>query len=132
MSKRNLEITRRSIEAYCRGDWDESLSYIDPEAEWLFETALDVPNRSLGHAEIRALWAGIAEPFDDFTSELKELIDAGDRVFVRQWFAGRGRGSEIQVEGDFFGVMTVSGDKITRIAYYSTRSEALEAAGLPA
>ena len=59
-----------------------------------------------------------------------EIIDAGDRVVVAIRMSGRGRGSGIDVEANWFHVLTARDDKAVRIAWYASRAEALEAAGL--
>ena len=72
-------------------------------------------------------WAGT---FDDWGFDAEEVIDAGSSIFVclHQW--GRGKGSGIPVENRFFTVWTFERDKVIRFQGFTSRAEALKAAGL--
>jgi ketosteroid isomerase-like protein len=35
MSQENIEIVRRSVEAFARNDWDDAVSNFDPDVEWV-------------------------------------------------------------------------------------------------
>ncbi len=60
----------------------------------------------------------------------EEFIDAGNRVVVRAYFRGRGRGSGLEVDTRFYELYTLRGGKIVRVDEFTGLEEALEAAGL--
>ena len=68
---------------------------------------------------------------DDYILEPAEIIDAGaNRVLVVHHELGRGRGSGVPFERRWVVIYTLVGGKLARIQAFSTRAEALEAAGL--
>jgi ketosteroid isomerase-like protein len=71
------------------------------------------------------------EFFDDFTTELLEVIDAGDeRVVAWIRVSGRAKGSGIEPPPQYFSVVfEVRDGKIARAWEYATLDEAVEAAG---
>ena len=86
-----VEATRRSYEAFARGDMDAVVADMHPEIEW--HQAEGLPHGGLyrGLEEVRR---EIFEPLDaewwaEFAAEPHEILDAGDEVVV----LGRSRGS---------------------------------------
>jgi ketosteroid isomerase-like protein len=68
--------------------------------------------------------------WESFEDDLQELIDAGDQVVSVVTSRGRGRASGVDVEwpGNA-GVWTIRDGKVVQVVWFSTRDEALEAAG---
>ena len=62
--------------------------------------------------------------------ELREAIDAGDRVVALVHEYRRGKGSGVGVEADIALVYGFKEGKVVRIVPYMSQAEALEAAGL--
>jgi ketosteroid isomerase-like protein len=126
MSQENVEIVRKSIEAYARGDLDTALTYADPDIVWnpVEEAA------SQGHDAIRANLERWETDFEDFEATPEEYIDAGDQVLVTVHWSGRGRGSGLQVDIRTYSVYALRDGKVIRLDEFTERSEALEAAGL--
>jgi uncharacterized protein len=130
MSRENVEIVRRSFEAFARGDLDAAFAAHDPDTEW--RTASDEPDRQTyrGIDGLRRLAATIDEPWEDRfdrTVSADEFIDLGDWVVVpwRGLLHGRGSGVEIEVH-ETYAVLLRDG-KIVRVEEYRTREQALEA-----
>ena len=71
---------------------------------------------------------GLQEAWDEDTLEPTSLIDAGDRVVVRQTWHAVGRGPDMNME--FTVVITLRGGKIFLMEYFWDYTEALEAVGL--
>jgi ketosteroid isomerase-like protein len=69
--------------------------------------------------------------FDDFDTDVVELIDAPDgQVVTYLRYSGRATGSGLVVPPEYFAiVIEVRDGKITRAREYATRAEALEAGG---
>ena len=95
MSQENVEIVRQQAEAYARGEWEQAMSYFDPEVVY------DVSRNSAeggvyhGHAGVRTGFAQWIETWDDYRSEITEVIDAGGgKVVVATRQTGTVRGSD--------------------------------------
>jgi len=79
---------------------------------------------------LRAAWLGWMEPWLTYRTEIKQALDAGDRVLVLVHDYGRREGVSEEVRVDGSGVWTVSDGKIARAEFFAHRSEAFKAAGL--
>jgi uncharacterized protein len=129
MSEANVEIVRRSFEAFNRGDLDAAFA----EASDDVVTYRDVPDASEFHGTDGFLAASAewAEGFDDWTITPQEYIDAGaDRVMARVLQSARGKNSGVPISEDWWFVYTVRGGKLARLEIYAEREKAYEAAGL--
>ena len=131
MSSENVELVRRSFEAFARGDFDTAFAAHDPEqTEW--RTAADEPDP--------ATWQGV-EGLREFAGTLGELwenrfdggqvfedfIEVGDWV-ICPWRADlRGKGSGVQVHVDETYAVLVAGGQIVRVEEYRSAGEAVDA-----
>src|SRR3989442_860186 len=96
MSLENVEIVRAIYAAWVREDYEAALGYIAEDVR--FYTPPDVSGGYVAHGReglTRSLgeWVGA---WNDYRYELRELIDAGDRVFVGGWQSGRGKESGVE------------------------------------
>jgi ketosteroid isomerase-like protein len=128
MSPEDLETVRRAYDAFARGDLQTLKTVLAPDIEW--RTTPDVPflgNYSGLDEFLRAMneWTGA---FENVTTEIEEMIDAGDNVIVGHRMRGRGRDSGADVDLAIFQVVAVRDGQLTRMHDYATREEALEAA----
>ena len=62
--------------------------------------------------------------------EPRELRDLGQSILFVAVLHGRGRGSGVDVELPFFGVLSLRADKFSSGRAFTTEAEALEAVGL--
>ena len=137
MSQANVEIVRRSFEAFRagleRGDPEIGL---DPEAvandfEWVAAEPLDGRSVWYGLAGFVEFTRNWTEEFEDWSIRVERLIDAGDDRVValtHQWATGKGSG--VPVELDLGQVWELEAGHVARVTSYLTHAEALEAAGL--
>ena len=131
MSKENVEIVRRSLEAFNQGDIDGALEMYDPRAE--VTTLLSGTAR--GHSEIRAVIREREKAMGAVQYLLEEVVDAGDTVVGVVRATGKGRLSGIS-EADFPTapllaiVWTLRAGLVIRHQMFTTRAEAMAAAGL--
>lgn len=96
------------------------------------------PRRSLddrgpihGRDAMREYVAEWVDMLEDFDFRPEEIIDAGDGAFVAVIrFSGRVHGSENVVQQHMSVVWTFRDGKMVRGREYSTREEAMDAAGL--
>ena len=137
MSQENVEIVRRLYAAVARRDAETVLSIYHPEVEWDHthnEAVAFVMGTTVwhGHEGIRQWSRDWYEAWEQVDASLEEVIDAGDEdVVVVLNYSGRGRTSGIEVAFvRMGGVFTIREGKVVRAAWFRTRGEALEAAGL--
>jgi ketosteroid isomerase-like protein len=134
MSKENVEVVRRGLEAWQRDDFDTWLSVLDPAVEW--HTALErlvggTGTFYRGVKGMREFWTEYRTELEDFRVEAEELRDLGDdRVLLLGQVWWRGRASGIDVESQIGLIFTLRDSKVARSMDYLSHQEALEAAGL--
>jgi ketosteroid isomerase-like protein len=131
MSRENVEIVRRAYEAFNRGDPEAGIADMSPTFEYAPTGALpDMPPVARGpdgYAEFaRWLW----DQFDDARTEIHELTDAHDKVVASVTLRGRGRQSGVEVGWHVWHVWTLRDGKVIHGRGFTSRPEALEAAGL--
>jgi uncharacterized protein len=134
MSQENVELVRRVFEATARRDAEAVIALYHPEIEW--DTSRAELGRMIGggvfrgYEGARRFLRSYNEAWEQLNYEIEELIDAGDRVVSIVNNRARGRTSGVEVELRMPGVWTIRGGKVARVVFFTTRAEALEAAGL--
>ena len=129
MSQENVEVVSRMYEAFGRGDAAAALSYVDPAV--VTDPRHRVDGRvGHGHDEMVAILGEWLGTWDEWSQEIEEIRDLGDRVLVIDTQRGRGKGSGIEWEGRFANLYEVQRGKITRMTIYDDLRAAFEAAGL--
>ena len=106
------------------------MSALDPEVEW--HTAADLPDSGVhrGHAGVAALIQEWVNSFEDFRTDVEELIDGGQYVVAPLVLRGRVRGSDEEVALPETHVWKLREGKVVEVREYRTLEQALEAAGL--
>ena len=131
MSQENVEIARRSMDAFNRGDRNAWLatrheeSAIVPLSTW--------PNARRIHGR-EAGWDFYHDIADTLSLQVSylELVDAGaDKVLVHQRQEGTGQASGVDVDDNSWIVITFRDERVLRDEWFTDRAKALEAAGLP-
>ena len=128
MSQENVEIVRRSFDAFKEGNVSGMLELMTDD----LITHRSDPDGATYHGkegffQATADWI---EGFEEWTATPEGFIDAGDYVLVRVLQTARGKESGVPVESDFWFVFGLREGKIARLSFYVRESEALEAAGL--
>ena len=131
MSEENLQMVRRSYEAFNRGDLDGMVADLAPEFEYVTTGAVpgtgDMYRGPDGMKRFtEALWG----EFDDANVEVNELIEAGDQVLVSLTMRGRGKQSGVETSWDIWQLWTAKDGKGIRGQAFTNKAEALKAAGL--
>ena len=131
MSLENVEIVRRTTDAYNRHDLDGIVEHWAPDAvlDWSNSRGLEA-GVYRGHDEIRAFTQRFLTAWDEVRLELGEPIEAADDVLVVEnvtYLRGRD-GIETQARSAW--VLTFRDGQQTSLTLYQTKQEALEAAGL--
>jgi ketosteroid isomerase-like protein len=130
MSRENVELVRRSIDAFNRRDMEAASQYFDPESEvdWSRSRGME-SGVYRGSEAVRGFWNTFFDVFDEVTVTPEEYIEVGDRVVVPNRTRLRGRdGIEVQARSAF--VATIRGGRIVEWTLYQEIDEALEAAWL--
>ncbi len=136
MSEENVEIVRQVYDAVARRDTTRTLTLYDPEFELIsspgtFADRMGQRRVYRGHDGLRAFDRELREAFETIETTCEELIEAGEQVISVSRYWARGRKSGVEIDGPVqFGVWTIRKKKIVRAVWFSTRTEALEAAGL--
>jgi ketosteroid isomerase-like protein len=78
----------------------------------------------------RQAWLDWLEPWSSYYDELEDAVDLGDRVMLVGHHRGQRRDTDAEVEMFAAAIYTVQDGKVSHVAYYFNRAEALEAAGL--
>jgi ketosteroid isomerase-like protein len=129
VSQDNVEKTRAFLEAYNRRDFDAAVECFDPDIEWILPE-FQRSDSCRGEAAVRRFWDGLDETFTELRLDPQEYVDCGERVAVRLRFYGRGRGSGAELDTEMYHqVNTFRDGTMVRIEYFSTWTEALQAAG---
>ena len=137
MSQENVEIVRQLV-ATNRAEYrnDEArieamLALCDPNCEYTSVVAAVEPQTYRGHDGLRRYIGDMAESWEDWRSEVEEIVDAGpNTVFatLRTHIVGKQSGAAAEAQLAF--VVVLSDGKVVRARTYLDRREALEAAGL--
>jgi len=128
MSQGNVEIVRGIFDQWGTDYWRDHFA---EDVVW-DATAVSFPGVAgvyEGHAGVEQFFRVWLEPWERCTVELLEIQPVGDSVFTAMRWWGIGRGSGVEVEGDFFGVYDFRDGVIIGFRQRDTRAEALKAAG---
>ena len=128
MPEDNVGTVRSSYEAFLRRDLDGFLSYHDPDIEFR-SLVLEVEGVYRGHDGLRSWWGTILDVFPDWTPQIEDARESGDRVLFRVRVEGPGTGTGMDLERHSWNVVEVHDGHITSSAFYRTEEEALEAMG---
>lgn len=127
MSQANVDRIKAGFAAHNRGDIDALVELYHPDA--VFETLLLGTHH--GKEAIRRLYEENQANQSDYKVEPVEMIDAGDKVVSVVRFGGAGPVSQIELADQIAFVHTLEDGLVVREQTFSSREDALEAAGLP-
>ena len=130
MSQENLEVVRRSQDAWNRRDLTTWLASFRSDAEFDWSRSRG-PLKGVyrGRGELEVFWDAFWSTFDDVQVELHDFTEVGSEVVVPNTAHVRGRqGIEVTAKSTF--VWTVEDGRITRLRMFQDQAAALEAAGL--
>ena len=130
MSRENVEIVQRAIDAFNRRDLEALARFADPELEMDWSRSRGVEAGIYrGVQDARGVWNEFLDIFDQVTVSPEEFIDLGDRVLVPHRTRMRGReGIEVQTQSAF--VVTLRSGRVVGWTLYQEKAEALEAVGM--
>jgi hypothetical protein len=131
MSQKNVEMARRAYAAFNRGDLEGMLADFAPDSEYVTTGAIPgVEEVYRGPEGFRRFLKSFWGEFDEPGLEVHELIEAEDQVLVGLTFQGRGKQSGVETTWDLWHLWTVRAGKVARGQAFTSREQAVEAAGL--
>ena len=133
MSRENVEIARRAFEAFNERDTDALHEVFTTDVEFrpaflgggLVEGAV-----FRGHTGMTDFLKMQAETWERAVAEPVAIQDFGDHVLVEVRLDAVGRVSGVPFDRTTWNVLAVRDGKIAAVRVYTTKEEALEAAGL--
>ena len=136
MSQENVEIVRRSFEAFNEGGIEAVIS----GGFWSPDIVLDLSPTGIpgvgvyrGPDEIKAFFEEDwfrAFPFEEWEVEIADLTDHGDQVVFMSLQRGRGASSGAAAQLELGNIFTLRDGEIMRMEVHTDRETALKAAGL--
>jgi ketosteroid isomerase-like protein len=130
VSENNVEVVRRSWDAFNRGDLDAFFADTADDIEFEEDPALPEPGVYRGRDEITAYTASFQEGVADHRFDIEELRDLGDRVLALLHETARGTTSGVNVEQRPAFLYEFRDGLIVRVRAYLDRAEGLAAVGL--
>ena len=127
MSLENVRVLR---EIYGRRTIADAASLMHPEAEMHQLSELPDGDRYYGREEVVRGTRLVFEAWQELNFIAEEVIDLGERAFMRVRLSGRARASGIQLEQTVFHLWTFRDGMPWRCEVFADEGPALEAAGL--
>jgi len=131
MSEESVAIARRAYEAFNRGDLQAMVADLAPNFEYATTGAIPGMTGVYRGAEgILGFLEWMRSEFERPRIEVHELVDAGDQVVAAVTLRGRGKQSGVEASWDVWHAWTMEDGKVVHGQAFTSREEALEAAGL--
>ena len=131
MSQENIEVVRRSFEAFNARDVDQLVGLSDPDCEWLpFRAQLEGTGIYRGHEGVRRFVRDMDEDWAAFGIDPLEFHDRGERIAVIGRVRARGRGGSVDIDLLAGFAFELRSGRIMRLTSHSNPEGALEAVGL--
>jgi uncharacterized protein len=124
VSREDLDIVRRGIEAYNRGDVQELLALSDPDITMVPVKALLEGDAYRGHEGVRRFVAEMDEDWSEREVVIEELRDLGDRVLVLGNFRAVGRASGTEINQPAAWISEIRDGRLLAMRAYTDREAA--------
>jgi ketosteroid isomerase-like protein len=116
----NLDIVRRSYEAFARHDLEGVMADMHPEIVWHQAQGLPHGGTYRGLDEVKR---NIFDPLDEewwdgFTADPDEFLDAGENVIVVGRYRGAAKATGKQLDVPFVHIWTLEGGTAIRFRQY--------------
>jgi ketosteroid isomerase-like protein len=131
MSQENVEIVRSAWNVFVTDGIEAVLPYFIEDC--VLEDFPELPDHAVYHGKdgVRGIDRHFREMWGEFIQEPVEFIDAGDDLVVGVIaMQGRGKGSGAPMASEAFWVHEVRNGKLAHMRAFTTREQALEAAGI--
>jgi ketosteroid isomerase-like protein len=130
VSEDRVEIARRALEHFNRGERDALAELSSPDIEIVPLRAALEGTVFRGETANADFWRAIDETWEEIHFEVEEILESGERVVILGQLRGRARGTDTEVGSPNGWVLTFDGDKVRGLRTYPSVAEARRAAGL--
>jgi ketosteroid isomerase-like protein len=130
VSQENVEIVRRGLAAWNRGDYDAWIATCDEDCEFRPLRSQLEGHAYRGHRGLRQFAREITEEWEHVRFVPNEIRDRGDLVVALAHFDAKGRASGVDLDLPVGILVRLRAGKMVEGRVYSDPDEALEAAGL--
>jgi ketosteroid isomerase-like protein len=131
MSRANVEIAKRVIDAFNRRDVDAIFACVNPDVEWFPAMSVTFGGGLRGREGIESYVREVSDTWEEYRVVGQDFRDlAEDRVLVLSRVEGRGARSGGLVDAEMGQVYDFRDGKIARVRTYLDHSNALKAVGL--
>ena len=127
MASANVEIIRRGLDAYNKGDVEAVLETADPDIEFVPLRSLVVGGSYRGHEGIRRFFEDLGDEWEGFSIGNEEFREREGSVLLLGEFAAKGKASGMQVHSPVAWLFELRAGKVVRMRAYSSQDEALQA-----
>ena len=132
MSQKNVEVVRRAVDGWNRGDVDAWMEAAHPEVEWSSGVQRLVEGTQTvwrGRDEVRRFWDEWHALWD-LSIQILEFRNIGDTIVALGQMQIRGKASGIDLDQSVAYVVEFDSGLIRKMSAYLDEAEALQAAGL--
>jgi ketosteroid isomerase-like protein len=136
MSQENVEVVREWVAAINAGDAARLIALADPSVDYMpYLAALSgAAGAYHGHDGLWQYVRDLSDVWSQYEVEIHELQDLGNQVLMKGRLHGKGRSSGLDVDAEMAWLHTfregTGPGRYTRLRYFDSEAEALEAAGL--
>jgi ketosteroid isomerase-like protein len=131
LSKQNIELHRRALEAFNARDVEAFIAYVDPSSEYYPVLAtLDGVTVYHGHAGVRSWFADFQDVWGEIRVEPEAYFDLGELTILSYVLRARGRQSDVEVTMQFTQVAKWRDNLMVYVKVYTSREEALADLGV--
>jgi len=129
MSQENVDRFLEAVESWNRHDLPGVLQLLDPEIRFEHRLAA-FQGIYVGIEGVKTFLADVAEHFDTWEIDCRDVRDLGDRVLALGTTRATGKGSGVETELPYAVVASFSQGRCTHSIDFGDKEQALDAVGL--
>jgi ketosteroid isomerase-like protein len=132
MSDANVDLARRSFEAWSQRDGEWFVGNCTPDFEFVPAVITGVEGQGgavRGAEQIRQFFAELDDPWESFVTDIAEYREVGEQLICVGRLRAKGRGSGVELDQPIAMVLWFRDDKIARAHSFLDVAAAIEAAG---
>jgi ketosteroid isomerase-like protein len=130
MSRENVEIMRRAVEAFNHGGVEAMRDFYDPDVEYCEDPKFPEARVYRGRDSVVRQFQEFGAAFEEYRFDIEDLVDNGDQVIgvIHEHALGRTSGAKTDRRTGW--ITTLRAGRIVRLEIFLDPGDALEAAGL--
>jgi len=125
VASERLDLARRGIEAYNRGDLDALAGFLSEDVVAIVPDGMANAGVYHGHEGFRRMMAAWDEAWEEFRIDVEDIVEEGDALVVQVLQHGRGRGSGVKTTMQAVYLFHVRDGLLCGWRWCQTREEAL-------